>query len=139
MRKHIIADIKNMNLHQKVSYCVDTIPYLLDNCSDCIDLDLSDIESVVDHKGSLHIYEVLDDGSLESILSYSKDLSIGLRDTKAVLMCMTSKKEIPAQVLSGYTEFIEGFLEQDATFIFGTSFNKTEIQTDTRITIVFVH
>ena len=137
MRKHIV-DIKNMNLHQKVSYCVDKMPYLLDNCSECIDLDLSDIECVVDHKGSLHIYEVLDDGSLDNILPYSKDLAIELNDTKAVLLCVTSKKEVPAQVLSCYSEFIEEFLQQDAIFIFGTSFNKTEIQTDIRITIVFV-
>ena len=137
MKKHIV-DIKNINLHQKVSYCIHKIPYLLDNCSDCIDLDVSDIEYVVDHKGSLHIYEISDDGSLESILSYPKDLSIGLSHTKAVLMCITSKKEISAQVLSGYTEFIEGFLQQDTTFIFGTSSNKSEIQADIRITIVFV-
>lgn len=139
MIKHVI-DIQNMSLSQKVLCCVDKIPHILEHCTECINLYKSDIEYIVDHKGALYIYEFLDDGSLDSLLQSSQDLWTLLSNTKAVLVCITSKKEISVQLMSNYIEFIEEHLQDDTVFTFGTSLTlNSELKATIKITIVFVH
>lgn len=140
MVKRSLIDMKNMTLPQKVRCCVDQFPCLLDDCTECRYLDISDIECIVDYEGVLYIYEIYEDGSLESLLQASREFQKLLSCTKAILICISSTEKISFEFLSHYIEFIEECLQKDAVSIFATSFQKTAIQqTDIKITIVFAH